>query len=680
MPMWMIYALFIVIAVAVLVISSKGKGSSNKELARLKSLMPRKKERKPVLGAKLYDLLRNVPVVKRILEDSRLRYEILNVWDESTVKSKSATETFKLISGAVIYLLLVFGMEVSIYTRMAFIGLGFFLWVLFTQSPVERLKEKLLRDLDTLISSLKFSYHQTKMVSVSLMRVADANPRNIASKHFKQIAKVLNSLNPEAEILSYYDVAPNSHFKKLADMSLTVQMYGEDEATGSVYIESLQSIVEEVRLDILKKKKLKENTKGSLFMATVPILVVEPAKNWVESSFPDAAGYYYSAVGFYATIVLYTITFLIMYVNRLISKFSEADPAQSALEGRTLRKIAKMRAVDKFLSMLAPDDEKTVKSVKIVRKTVPLLRSASSRLSVKEFYLQKVIMAVVFFAVTLFAQNNFIYISKNYLVDPKVYDLPSTSTKEYTEKNRKIFEREAIIEFANKGLTADELYSSIMTSLDGQSFIKGFSNVDEFIFPLISKIRNYENSHYKWTDLLLALLISMVGYNLPRVLLKVKSSLRSSDRQEEVDGFISLLTILSKFENVMVKDMLVKMHRYSIVFRSHLEKCILNYTSGPKEALQELKLEARFVPLERLVERLESTDRISVKDAFADLDQDRAFMLEERKLLTEKSITDRAAITNLLSWIPIGAVMIIYISAPIFMYLVQSLSGVSEYM
>lgn len=152
--------------------------------------------------------------------------------------------------------------------------------------------------------------------------------------------------------------------------------------------------------------------------------------------------------------------------------------------------------------------------------------------------------------------------------------------------------------------------------------------------------------------------------------------------QNESDGFTSIASILSGLPRISVIEILDWMHRYSRIFEPQLLRCLIDYEAGPLQALERLKEEVKFFPFERIIDRLHvSAELIPIKKAFDDMEQERAFELEQRKMQYEGMISRKAAIGKSIGFLPLQATFALYLMVP-FAYMAVSqlgnLSGVTN--
>ena len=102
-----------------------------------------------------------------------------------------------------------------------------------------------------------------------------------------------------------------------------------------------------------------------------------------------------------------------------------------------------------------------------------------------------------------------------------------------------------------------------------------------------------------------------------------------------------------------------------------------NYDAGAYEALEQLKDDAPYMPLIRIVESLQSAvENVKISDAFDELESDRNFFQEKRKESNERLIAKKVKIGKLLGFAPMVVLFIAYLIGPL---LVVSMTDMGSY-
>jgi hypothetical protein len=131
-----------------------------------------------------------------------------------------------------------------------------------------------------------------------------------------------------------------------------------------------------------------------------------------------------------------------------------------------------------------------------------------------------------------------------------------------------------------------------------------------------------------------------------------------------------------KIERVNVEMILEWLERYSNIFRDPISKCVNNYESGPWEALEEMKNEVSFPQFIRIIESLQAAvEQIPIREAFDELDTERAYYQEKRKESNEILISRKSMIGKVLGFAPMVVLFVGYLIIPLVLIGMTSMSS-----
>jgi hypothetical protein len=138
------------------------------------------------------------------------------------------------------------------------------------------------------------------------------------------------------------------------------------------------------------------------------------------------------------------------------------------------------------------------------------------------------------------------------------------------------------------------------------------------------------------------------------------------EMENEVMQYHTIILMLMKIERVNVEMILEWLERYSNIFREPISTCVNNFESGPWEALEELKNSLSFQELIRIVESLQAAvEKIPIREAFDELDTERAYYQEKRKESNERLIARKALIGKVFGFAPMVCIFVVYLIIPL---------------
>lgn len=234
--------------------------------------------------------------------------------------------------------------------------------------------------------------------------------------------------------------------------------------------------------------------------------------------------------------------------------------------------------------------------------------------------------------------------------DEFVTELTSEIIKLARETNTGYIEREHIYE------AVQNIYSIELTS----------DQIYENSERIYTKLKDLSSEYFKWTELLLAMFIGLIAYQVPKIFLSFQKKMRQMDMDDEVMQFQTIILMLMHIERVSVEYILEWITRFSVIFKEPLQRCVNNYESGAYEALEQLKDEVTFKPFIRIVESLQSAvENVKITDAFDELESERAFFQEKRKEANERLINRKAKLGRLIGFAPMVTLFVGYLIVPL---------------
>ena len=142
--------------------------------------------------------------------------------------------------------------------------------------------------------------------------------------------------------------------------------------------------------------------------------------------------------------------------------------------------------------------------------------------------------------------------------------------------------------------------------------------------------------------------------------------MRQLDMEDEVMQFQTIILMLMKIERVNVEIILEWLERYANIFKEPITKCVNNYEAGAWEALEELKNDVSYVQFVRIIESLQAAvEKIPIKDAFDELDTERAYYQEKRKESNERLISKKGMIGKVIGFAPMVCLFVGYLIVPL---------------
>ena len=357
-------AIFAIIVIAFIAIQKKLNKSDYKQIKQLREGTKESSFSTEVLYQKLYVIYLRTPFIKRYLFKLRRRLEIINIDDEYLTRRQSAailTRTFLIIIPLTIAIIMI----TKNNTLLMSILLIFEVFMIDTiiDGRVDKIDNNLLKQQITFFSEIRHAYHEFNMVEEAIYQVAQDDDAPEMSRQAEKIYEVLISDDPEGELEKYYDVAPNSYLKEFAGVSYLTKEFGDRKDKGaSLYLKNLNNITQEMQLEILKRDKLDYVFQSLSVIAIVPMLFLEPIKDWATSQFSFTESFYYGSQGMIFQVLILVITFVCYLLTRKLKDNGSTTINTKNTENPWQEKLYRIKPVKKFVDLFQDKEQKITKS------------------------------------------------------------------------------------------------------------------------------------------------------------------------------------------------------------------------------------------------------------------------------------------------------------------------------
>lgn len=618
---------------------------------------------------KLYLFYLKTPFIKRYILKLRRRLEIINIDDEYLTRlqsSKILTKTFFLVIPITIAIILLTKNNMLLMSILLVFEI--FMLDTFIDGMVDKIDNNLLKQQINFFTEIRHAYHEFNMVEEAIYQTAQDDDNPEMSRQAERIYEVLISNDPESELEKYYDVAPNSYLKEFAGVSYLTKEFGDRKVDGaSLYLKNLNNITQEMQLEILKRDKLDYVFQSLSIIAIVPMLCLEPIKNWAVSQFSFVEGFYNGKNGMLVQILILLTTFICYILTRKLK-----DNGSTAIDTRNTEnpwqeKLYRIKIIKKFVDLFVPKD-----GTKDNRKIKTLMKNAASKQKIEWIYINKIILCVVTFIVSVFLFNQLHGITiSNVYTDPTVtYDIIGDMAEKDRRKAMEVTasDNEYIKKFKDKSdLEEKDIIKDMERGRVNKDYIDSTDGDREVAAQRIMKKIAIINSEYLgWTEVLGAMVLAMIAYNCPILMLIFQSKMRTLEMEDEVMQFQTIILMLMRIERVNVEIILEWLERYANIFKDPLSKCINNYEAGPWEALEAMKEDVTYNDFIRIIESLQAAvEKIPIKDAFDELDTERDYYQAKRKESNERLISKKGMIGKAIGFTPMVLLFVGYLIIPL---------------
>ena len=658
-------ALFGGLIVAFLIINKFTNKKNTKFVASLVDGTKTKSFSKEIMYQKIYLILVRIPFLRRYILKIRRRLEIINLEDEYLTRMQTAqmmTRAILVVIPLTIVIIVVAKNNVVLLATLLLFEL-FFTETLLS-GMVDKVDNKLLKEQIDMFSEMRHAYHEFNLVEEAVYEVAQNDELDV-SRQAQKIYEILISDDPEMELEKYYDIAPNSFLKEFAGISYLTKEFGDrqDSDGASLYLKNLNNITQEMQIEILKREKLDYVFQSLALIAALPILFLEPIKKWAVGMFAFTKSFYDGKIGFIVQMLLIVVTFICYMLVRKLKDNGSVDTGRD-MQNPWEQKLYKKKYIKKFIDKIVPKE-----GTKEYRLKIKLMKESATKLKIEWLYIDRCMFAIVAFIISMFMFWELHNITIEYIYEEPKADYDLLGNMNSDQEKSAMAELEVHNKYMNKyrsdkGVTVE----MIQKDLAKEDYYK--SGTDDEIKEagewVHEDLVTLQNEYLKWFEFLISFGIATIAYYGPIWMLMFQKIMRQMEMENEVMQFQTIILMLMKIERVNVEMILEWLERYSNIFREPISKCVNNFESGPWEALEELKNDVAFPQLIRIVESLQSAvEKIPIRQAFDELDTERAYYQEKRKDSNERLISRKSLIGKVVGFAPMVSMFVGYLIAPL---------------
>ncbi len=662
-------ALFAMVVIAYLILRKKLQSSGIREIQKLRAGTEEKKFSKEILYQKLYVIYLKIPFIKRYLLKLRRRLEIINIDDEYLTRG----QTSKILTTAIIVIIPLALIIILMTHQNTLLMLFLLIFEVFLADTliggmVDKLDNKLLKQQINFFSEIRHAYHEYNMVEEAIYQVAQDDEQPEMSRQAEKIYEVLISNDSEGELEKYYDIAPNPYLKEFAGISYLTKEFGDRKVEGtSLYLKNLNNITQEMQLELLKRDKLDYVFQSLSLISIVPILFMEPIKNWAISQFSFTASFYNGKTGMILQILILLLTFVCYLLTRKLKDNGSVNTNTKDTENPWQAKLYKIGIFRKLIDLFIPK-----KGTKEYRKLQQELKAAASKDKIEWLYINRILLSIFAFVVAILVimylhnlviQNVYTEPTADYDVIGQMSERQQRTAMQITESDNAYIRSLR----GNPNITVDDIVREMQRGRINKDYVESSdAEIQVAAERVLEKIKIVNSENMKWFEVLIAMVIAVIAYNAPVWMLKFQAKMRQLEMEDEVMQFQTIILMLMRIERVNVEIILEWLERYANFFKEPISKCVNNYESGPWEALEQLKEDVSYPQFIRIVESLQAAvEKIPIADAFDELDTERDYYQARRKESNERLISRKGLIGRGIGFAPMIVIFVGYLIIPL---------------
>ena len=600
-----------------------------------------------------------MPVIKYYTKKTRLKLEMTNDYTEYELRRRTGKYMLFAVIFIFISLFVLINLVNDLYMTLIVIVGVLIIAEKMIDLGITSVSNKILRQMPDAFTTIRHAFHEHGMIDEAFSTVIDELGDKEIGPQLRRIKEAIISDNPEVELEKYYDSAPNRFLKLFAGISYLTYDLGDRKIDGtSVYLKNLNNILQEIYLEILKQDKINYMFRSLNVIAVVPLVCIKPLQAWAESNFPALSNFYNSSFGF----IMQSLIIISIFVSYLMLRIVKEDSEQIKFD-----RVASVRWQDKLYKVpiikQIVDAFKSRPHTRKNRNETILIKNTNSYLTIEWLYVNKITAAFVTFILALILMFNItrIDIKATYekISDEFLSFGQLTETQEQAAQAINERDKTYIDKYKNKNVTKEQLEMEFTDPVTGKA------DADE-VARVYNKIQSVKNSYIKFWQVLTSFILAFIAYYAPSVMLFIRNKIREMEKENEIMQFQSIILMLMYIDRIDVQTILEWLCRFSYAFKEPISTCLNNYEAGAYEALEDLKEAVPYKDFQRIVEQLQSAvERIPIRDAFDELETERAFFYERRKEGNERLIKKKTTIGKVLGFTPMVLLIGGYLVAPL---------------
>ncbi len=609
----------------------------------------------------LFKIFSSVPLLKRIFNKTYRRVAILYPTNGEVVQKKTSEILFQgtiIFAAAVIFTILSSGGNIF-YLCFSLVVIMF----IFTQtinSSIKKADNEIMDLLEKYIEKIAENYHHYHIMAVAISKSMERAPYLIYL-HLKKAYEITSSSNVKKKLDEYVGHEPNRYFLELLSIVATTKEFSDKKLENgkSTFSTGINQLKKQISDELLNRKKNSNAFRGLLYMTLIPVLLIKPIEAWADHTIEGLGQYYDGIYGIVAMIVIFIVS-TICYQLVVTLRDDDEEVAikefdENSIWGRIIRIPLISSVSDRMIN-------KNYTHYLVINNK---MRSIGDHTGPKIYIAKKFLFGIAAFAVSIFLLVGADITSKVNTLNNFVDEFSDcvTPSEEYRDTMKKTAETysQSLKTLKIDQTTEDELTKQIMkeTEVTKETMARDVAKT------VISRVRKYQNTYFKWYYLVVSAGIAFLAYMIPTWLLKFKSDAIKMRMEDEVIQFQSLMLILMHIDGTTLPIILEWLERFSYVFKADITKCRLNLSRGYRKALEKLKNDNESCESFTIfVDKLLTIENVGVEKAFQRMEVDRESQIENRKEDQATSRSKRSMKAGMLTFVPVIVEFIFYIIIP----------------
>ncbi len=500
-------------------------------------------------------------------------------------------------------------------------------------------------------TELQQAFNLTKDVRTSIIEANNNYDNYNLVKRMEEVEKIIDD---QDAIRDYIKECPNDYLKMLIiNCSLVNENGDKKDADGkSVLLENIFYNNQNIEIEVFRRNQLDFWLRGMKLICIAPLLAFSPFELWAHKMLPMTDMFYKTQLGFIVKLLITIISIIAFYLIRSFERSNRKAPIKEK-EGFWENVFFKVPLVKKCISLLVPriNSAKGYKYRNLINKSGEYTR-------VEYIYLRKIIFAIIGFVITISVGISIHNLSEIGILENNTRDFEKNII--ITNKGQEdstLIEKEVVKEVDIKDIEGS--YTKVKDKLQSYGIKE---DLDTMTKKIVFKGVALSDEHLKIYDILIALIMAIIGYNLPEIILKIKTRMRRFEMENEILIFETIILVFMYHENATSEVILEHMSEFANVFRPQIDEILKEIRKSDFVNLEIILDEIRYKPFLNLIKNIVKAENIKAKDAFISLADNRRNYLMNRKEENQRQVYKSVSKGRRISFIPTMLVAIGYIA------------------
>ena len=554
----------------------------------------------------------------------------------------------------------------DLVASIVIIGFCYLMQNVLVDKQIDKVHFQLVKELSESLASVREMYTKYGTIPDA---INECKKGPLIQSAMEKIYIILTSNDAEEKLEEFKATVPVRLLQTFANVCYILNDSGDQETENgsSAFKQGITLLKNEVDMEVRKLTKQKLAFGSLEWLPVIPMFVVGICEDFFISNIPGTSILYNGLLGYISRLAIALLAVVGYYVISVINSPS-AIRTNDRME--LIDKLLKVKWFKKFIKHLCP------KNIRTLRKYDKLFKGALSRKDVEYIYACKLIVSVLAGALVLLVCTIVMQFARDFIYS-NTGALSMTQGTTYTEEQQKAIVEMDEIYMANEVRPSEEETTNLVYSM-----LPDIYELDklEQVERLITKYDSYHALTWKWWFTLIVFGVMVAAWFTPSLMIMLRKYLVKTEAEEDVLQIQTMLSILM-YTSLDTLEAIYWMIQTSKIHKDILLFCYHEYPSNPELSIERMKSKVNIAEFQNMCDKLISTIHyITLREAFADLVQEREHIMQLRELVQDSTIKKKRTIASPLAMGSLFALCVGHILLPIAILGIQEFMGAFEEM